>query len=86
MNIFVGNLASNVTEAELKELFTSYGEVESLNIIKDKYTGESRGFGFVKMPSDEEANKAIKALDGSTVSDKSIKVNQSIPRGNQDRR
>ena len=86
MDIFVGNLDFNVTEAELKELFTSYGEVESLNIIKDKYTGNSRGFGFVKMPSNEDAQKAIDGLDGNTINNKSIKVNKSQPRGNQERK
>jgi RNA recognition motif-containing protein len=64
LNIYVGNLSFNVTEADLKELFGQHGTVQTASVIKDKYSGESRGFGFVEMPEKEEALKAISALNG----------------------
>ena len=64
MNIYVGNLSFNVSESDLKDLFSQHGAVQTASVIKDKYSGESRGFGFVEMPEKEEALKAISALNG----------------------
>jgi RNA recognition motif-containing protein len=79
MNIYVGNLSFNVTEDDLKTLFAAYGEVSNVNIIKERFSGQSKGFGFVEMPNNPEADKAIKALNGSRVKDQSIKVGQAKP-------
>ena len=67
MNIYVGNLSSDATEDDLKKLFEEFGQVESANIIKDKFSGESRGFGFVEMPNKAEADEAIKQADGKEI-------------------
>ncbi len=83
MNLYVGNLAYSVTEEDLKEAFSEYGALESVNIIKDKYSGQSKGFGFVEMPDNSEADKAIKALNGSQLKGRPIKVNQAKPRGDR---
>lgn len=80
MNIYVGNLPYGVTDDELKEAFGSYGEVVSINVIKDKFSGESRGFGFVEMSNDEEAQAAIDGLNGSEFGGRNLKVNQARPR------
>lgn len=80
MNIYVGNLPYTVTEDDLRNMFAEYGEVSSANIITDKYSGESKGFGFVEMPRQSDAEEAIKALNGSSVKGRSIKVNQARPR------
>jgi len=83
MNLYVGNLAYSVTEEDLKDVFSEFGELESVNIIKDKYSGQSKGFGFVEMPDNSEADKAIKALNGSQLKGRPIKVNQAKPRGDR---
>lgn len=80
MNIYVGNLSYNMTENELRELFAGFGEVSSVNLISDKYTGQSKGFGFVEMPKQAEAEEAIKALNDSAIQGRNIKVNQARPR------
>jgi RNA recognition motif-containing protein len=80
MNIYVGNLPYSVTEDELRNMFAAYGDVSTANIITDKYSGESKGFGFVEMPRQSDAEEAIKALNGSSVKGRSIKVNQARPR------
>jgi RNA recognition motif-containing protein len=80
MNIYVGSLHFKMNEAELKELFEEYGEVTSAKIIFDKYSGKSKGFGFVEMPNDTEAKKAIEELNGAEVQGRNIIVNQSIER------
>lgn len=80
MNIYVGNLSYSTTEAELQDLFAEYGAVSSVNIIKDRDTGSSKGFGFVEMDTQSEAEAAIKALDGSSVGGRSLRVNQARPR------
>jgi len=85
MNIYVGNLSFNVTEADLKELFGANGTVQTANVIKDKYSGESRGFGFVEMPEKEEALKAISALNGKDLKGRNIKVNEAQPRTDRPR-
>ncbi|MEC4684891.1 MAG: RNA-binding protein [Nitrospirota bacterium] len=86
MNIYVGNLPYDVTEDELKALFSEFGEVSTVNIITDKFSGQSKGFGFVEMPNDSEADEAIKALDGRELKGRNIKVNQAKPRGERPQR
>ena len=80
MNIYVGSLLFKMNEAELKELFEEYGEVTSAKIIIDKYSGKSKGFGFVEMPNDAEAKKAIDELNGSEIQGRKIIVNESKER------
>jgi RNA recognition motif-containing protein len=84
--MYVGNLAYSVTEEDLQAAFGEFGQVESVNIIKDKFSGQSKGFGFVDMPDNSEADKAIKALNGSDIKGRSIKVNQAKPRGERSSR
>jgi len=79
MNIYVGNLNYNLKEDELQELFGQYGEVTSVKIITDKFTGRAKGFGFVEMANDDEAQKAMDELDGKDVGGRNIKVNQARP-------
>jgi RNA recognition motif-containing protein len=81
MNLYVGNLSYNVTEEELRELFSEYGKVSSVSLIMDKFSGKSKGFGFVEMLDNSEADKAIKALNESAFKGRNIKVNQAKPRG-----
>ena len=81
MNIYIGNLHYNVNEEDLKEIFKEYGEVMSVIIITDKYTGRSKGFGFIEMLNDGEANKAIDNLNGTEIRGRIIKVNQAKERG-----
>jgi RNA recognition motif-containing protein len=86
MNIYVGNLPYNVTEEELKEAFSEFGEVSSVNVITDKYSGQSKGFGFVEMEKNSEAEEAIKALNESSLKGRNIKVNQAKPRDKRPQR
>jgi RNA recognition motif-containing protein len=86
MNIFVGSLPFSLEEADLRESFEAYGAVESVKIITDKFTGRSKGFGFVEMSNDDEAQKAIDELNGATVSGRTIVVNKSEPRPEGERR
>ena len=80
MNIYVSNLSFNVQDEDLREFFTEYGEVTSAKIITDKFTGKSRGFGFVEMPDNEAAQKAIAELDNGVVEGRTIKVMEAKPR------
>lgn len=80
MNIYVGNLDYKLQENELEQLFGEYGEVSSVKIITDKYTGKSKGFGFVEMPEDENAEAAIEALNGKEVNGRQMRVNKARPR------
>ncbi|MEE9223999.1 MAG: RNA-binding protein [Thermoplasmata archaeon] len=80
MKIYVGNLDRDVTETELREAFEAFGEVSSCNIITDRFTGASRGFGFVEMSGEEEAKKAMAELDGNDMKGRNIKVNEARPR------
>lgn len=80
MNIYVGNLSRDVTEEELRELFTPFGQVTSVSIIKDRYSGQSRGFGFVEMPSKSEGQAAITSLKGKTLRERTIDVSEARPR------
>jgi RNA recognition motif-containing protein len=77
MNMYIGNLAYNVTEDDLKNLFSEYGTIESINIIKDMFSERSKGFGFVEMPNNSEAHQAILALNGKELKGRYIKVNQA---------
>ncbi len=80
MNLYVGNLSYNTTESELSDLFTSYGEVESVKIITDRYSGQSKGFGFVEMSSRSEGEQAMSELNGKEIDRRQIKVNEAKPR------
>lgn len=80
MNIYVGNLAYTVTEDDLRETFSTYGEVVSANLIMDRFSGQSKGFGFVKMTNNTEADTAIKTLNGTALKERNITVNQAKPR------
>jgi cold-inducible RNA-binding protein len=85
LNIYVGNLSFTTSESDLKEAFAAFGEVSSCNIIKDKFSGESRGFGFVEMPNKEEADKAISMLNGKDLKGRALKVNEAKPRTDRPR-
>ena len=77
MNIYVGNLPFTVTDDELREMFGRYGTVTSASVVKDKFSGESKGFGFVEMSTQAEAEEAIKGLNGTSLKGRPIKVNQA---------
>jgi RNA recognition motif-containing protein len=85
MNIYVGNLSFNTTEADLKEAFQAFGTVETASIIKDKFSGESRGFGFVEMPNKDEAEKAMAVMNGKDLKGRSLKVNEARARTDRPR-
>ena len=74
MNIYIGNLSFNTTEETLKTLFATFGVVENVKVIKDRFSGRSKGFGFLEMPSNSEADQAIKALNGNRVDGNNIKI------------
>jgi RNA recognition motif-containing protein len=80
MNIYVGNLPHAAADEDLRQLFEPFGQVTSVAIIKDKFSGESRGFGFVEMPSKDEAQKAISGLNGSELKGRSLNINEARPR------
>ena len=80
MNIFVGNLPRDITEEDLKEAFGAYGKVNTVSVIKDKFTGEPRGFGFVEMPNKNEAQAAIAGVNGKMIKGKSLNVNEARQR------
>lgn len=86
MNIFAGSLPFSLEESELKDLFEEYGDVASVKIITDKFTGRSKGFGFIEMPDDEQAKAAIEALNGKDVKGRTIVVNKSEERKEGERR
>jgi len=83
MNIYVGNLSFDTTEAELRAAFEAHGEVASAAVITDRDTGRSRGFGFVEMPSTDEAKAAIEALNGTELGGRTLNVNEARPRGDR---
>ena len=85
MNIYVGNISRDVTETELKDAFAAFGTVQSASIIKEKYTGESRGFGFVEMPNKEEAEKAIAEMNGKDMKGRNLTANEAKPRTDRPR-
>jgi len=80
MNIYVGNLSPETTEDDLRQAFEAFGQVESATVVKDRFSGESRGFGFVEMPSKNEAQNAIDEMDGRDLKGRTIKVNEARPR------
>ena len=80
MKIYVGNLSYEVTEEDLRQEFGAFGEVTSVSVIIDKYSGRPKGFGFVEMASKSEAEAAITSLNGKTLKDRTIVVNESRPR------
>jgi len=82
MNIYVGNLHFNVSEDELRKAFEEYGEVASVKIITDKYSGRSKGFGFVEMLNDNEAQNAIENLNGNEIKGRAVNVNQAREKEN----
>jgi RNA recognition motif-containing protein len=85
VNIYVGNLSFDVSEEDVRAAFEAFGKVESAKIIKDKYSGESRGFGFVEMPSAEEAKAAISNLNGKELKGRTLNVNEARPRAERPR-
>ena len=80
MNIYVGNISHSVTDDDLRKSFEEFGEVSSANVIKDKFTGDSRGFGFVEMENEEQGQSAISSLDGTELKGRSLTVNVARPR------
>ena len=80
MDIYVGSLPYGVNEDELKQAFEGFGSVQSVNIVKDKFTGKSKGFGFVQMPSNEEAEAAIEGLNGKAFKGRTLSVNKARPK------
>ena len=85
MNIYVGNISRTAIEQDLKDAFAAFGEVSTASIIKDKFSGESRGFGFVEMPNKEEAEKAIATLNGKDLKGRTATVNEARPRTDKPR-
>ncbi|MBN1479881.1 RNA-binding protein [candidate division KSB1 bacterium] len=85
MNIYVGNLAHDVREDDLRQSFEAFGQIESVSIVKDKYSGESRGFAFIEMPSKNEAQSAIDGLNGKELKGQNLNVNEARPRSDKNR-
>ena len=85
MNIFIGNLSKDVTEDDLQELFSEYGTVRNVKVIKDLFSGESKGFGFLEMPGQAEAQKAMSELNTRDLKGKKIAVNEARPRNDRRR-
>ncbi len=83
MNIYVGNLAYQTSEDDLREAFAAFGEISSVNLIKDRFSGQSKGFAFVEMPSNSEADSAIKELNQKPLDGRVLTVNQAKPRGDK---
>ena len=86
MNMYIGNLPYNVSEDEIREMFSEFGVVDSIKLITDKFSGQSKGFGFIEMSNNSEADKAIKALNKTNVKGRDIKVNQAEPQGKKPQR
>jgi RNA recognition motif-containing protein len=85
MNIYVGNISRESSESEVQQAFEEYGEVTSIKLIKDKFTGMSKGFGFIEMPNKEEAEKAIKNLDGMRMNGRVLNVAVAKPKSEDNR-
>jgi len=83
MKLYVGNLPFSVTEAELRETFSRFGDVATVDLVSDRFTGESRGFGFVEMDNNSAADAAIKSLHGSDLRGRNMTVNQAKPKGDR---
>lgn len=86
MNFYIGNLDLRVTENDLKEAFAQFGEVSSVTIIKNRFSGESQGYGFLEMPDNSDADKAIKALNGIAIKGRNIKITQQDPRNKRNKK
>ena len=80
MNIYVGNLSHSVTDDDLRQAFEGFGQIESASVIKDRFSGESRGFGFVEMPSRTEAEAAIEGMNGKDLMGRAVNVNEARPK------
>jgi RNA recognition motif-containing protein len=80
MNIYVGNLSYSVTSEDLRKAFEQFGEVSAANVVTDKFTGQSKGFGFVEMPNKANGEAAIKQMDGSDLKGRAVRVNEARPR------
>lgn len=83
MNLYIGNLSYEVTEEDLREAFGAFGDLSSVKVIKDNFSGASRGFGFVEMPNNSEADSAMKALNGEELKGKVIKVSEARPKSDR---
>ena len=83
MNIYVGNLPYSVTDADLRTTFSQFGDVSEVNLITDRFTGESKGFGFVEMSNNSQADAAIKGLNGTDLKGRTITVNQAKPKSDR---
>jgi RNA recognition motif-containing protein len=83
MNIYVGNLSRETTEDDLRQAFEAFGQVDTATVIKDKFSGESRGFGFVEMPSKDEAQTAIEEMNGKDLNGRVINVNEARPKASR---
>lgn len=83
MNIYVGNLSPETTDDDLRQAFAAFGQVDTATVIKDKFTGESRGFGFVEMPSKSEAQSAIDEMDGKDLNGRTLSVNEARPKADR---
>jgi RNA recognition motif-containing protein len=86
MKIYVGNLAYSVTDEQLQTAFEAFGEVSSATVISDKFSGQSKGFGFVEMPDSAAAQKATQSLNGTPISGRNVKVNEAKPREDRPQR
>lgn len=86
MNIYAGNLPYSITNEELSDIFSEFGQVDRASVISDRESGRSKGFGFVEMPVDEEAKRAIEALNGKDFDGRSLNVNEARPRPERSRR
>lgn len=86
MNIYVGNLGPDVTEAEIAELFKPFGQVESVELVRELFTGKGKGFGFVEMPGKQQSRDAIAALNGKEHAGRALRVNEARPRPERGRR
>ena len=80
MNLYIGNLSREVSEEDLRKAFEAFGQVEAVRVIKDKFTGESRGFGFVEMPAKDEAQSAMDGMNGQELQGRVLSVNEARPR------
>jgi RNA recognition motif-containing protein len=85
MKIYVGNLSYSVTEEDLRQAFEAFGQVSSASIIKDKFSGQSKGFGFIEMPAKEEAETAISGMNGKDMKGRTLNVNEARPRSEDNR-
>jgi RNA recognition motif-containing protein len=83
MNIYAGNLAPETTDDDLRQAFEAFGQVSTASVVKDKFSGESRGFGFVEMPSKTEAQSAIEQMNGADLKGRSIVVNEARPKADR---